>query len=192
MSLMHSLLFLRRLFFTAVLLAIPASGTGEPAPQPRSGWDLELLASAPEVRHPSVVCAAPDGRIFVAEDPMDISSPNAQVREGVSFASTRIALARSSPTSSTLSLGCSIWRASCTCCTTRGSKFSPTTKVWAAIQSRSSSKHCRSRGPVIGTITFRRISASRWMDSFTSQSATKGCTAQSVQMADAPTSMEAA
>ena len=82
MSLMHSLLFLRRLFFTAVLLAIPASGTGEPAPQPRSGWDLELLASAPEVRHPSVVCAAPDGRIFVAEDPMDISSPNAQVREG--------------------------------------------------------------------------------------------------------------
>lgn len=34
---------------------------------------MELLLEAPALRHPSVVCAAPDGRIFVAEDPMDIT-----------------------------------------------------------------------------------------------------------------------
>ena len=45
------------------------------APITRAPWRLELIASAPDIRHPSVVCAAPDGRIFVAEDPMDISAP---------------------------------------------------------------------------------------------------------------------
>src|SRR5215510_8502481 len=51
-------------------------------PEPRDGWTIQLVAEAPQVRHPSVVCAAPDGRVFVAEDPMDISSPHAHVQEG--------------------------------------------------------------------------------------------------------------
>jgi putative heme-binding domain-containing protein len=33
---------------------------------------MELIAEAPQVNHPTVVCTAPDGRVFVAEDPMDI------------------------------------------------------------------------------------------------------------------------
>ena len=45
------------------------------APVAPEGWTVELVAKAPELRHPTVVCAAPDGRIFVAEDPMDISAP---------------------------------------------------------------------------------------------------------------------
>ena len=54
-----------------------------PAPdlKPRPGWTVELLLQPPQLRHPSVVCSAPDGRIFVAEDPMDISAP-AQAAEG--------------------------------------------------------------------------------------------------------------
>jgi glucose/arabinose dehydrogenase len=51
-------------------------------PRAREGWTLQLIAEAPNVRHPSVVCAAPDGRVFVAEDPMDISSPHAHLEEG--------------------------------------------------------------------------------------------------------------
>lgn len=51
-------------------------------PQPREGWTMQLVAEAPTIRHPSVVCSAPDGRVFVAEDPMDISSTHAHVREG--------------------------------------------------------------------------------------------------------------
>lgn len=42
-------------------------------PEPVPGWRMELVAEAPRVNHPSVVCTAPDGRVFVAEDPMDIS-----------------------------------------------------------------------------------------------------------------------
>src|SRR3989442_1000453 len=51
-------------------------------PRPVAGWRMELLLSAPRLQHPSVVCTAPDGRIFVAEDPMDISSARADAAEG--------------------------------------------------------------------------------------------------------------
>ena len=34
-------------------------------------WKLEILAEKPAIHHPSVVFPAPDGRIFLAEDPMD-------------------------------------------------------------------------------------------------------------------------
>jgi putative membrane-bound dehydrogenase-like protein len=46
------------------------------------GWKLEVVASAPTIRHPSVVYCAPDGRVFVAEDPMDISAPSASLALG--------------------------------------------------------------------------------------------------------------
>src|SRR5829696_7072012 len=42
-------------------------------------WSIELVATAPQIKHPTVVCSAPDGRIFVAEDPMDISAPRADL-----------------------------------------------------------------------------------------------------------------
>ena len=45
-------------------------------------WSIELVASAPQIKHPSVVCSAPDGRVFVAEDPMDISAPRADLTLG--------------------------------------------------------------------------------------------------------------
>ena len=51
------------------------------APRPRPGWRISMVAGAPVVRHPSVVTCAPDGRVFVAEDPMDISRP-AHAAEG--------------------------------------------------------------------------------------------------------------
>ena len=35
-------------------------------------WKLDILASHPAIHHPSVICPAPDGRIFLAEDPMDM------------------------------------------------------------------------------------------------------------------------
>src|SRR5919108_666566 len=60
--------------------APPARRPTPPACPP--GWKLEVVASAPAVRHPSVVCCAPDGRVFVAEDPMDISLPSADAAQG--------------------------------------------------------------------------------------------------------------
>jgi putative heme-binding domain-containing protein len=37
-------------------------------------WKLEVIAEAPNFRHPSAVCVAPDGRVFVGQDPMDMAS----------------------------------------------------------------------------------------------------------------------
>src|SRR5712691_4083879 len=77
-------------FFKSI--AALASGAGVAAslhageiavmPQPAAGWRMELLLSTPKLRHPTVVCTAPDARIFVAEDPMDISTSRADAAEG--------------------------------------------------------------------------------------------------------------
>src|SRR5678816_3769837 len=40
------------------------------------------IRDRPRIRHPTVVTCAPDGRVFVAEDPMDISLPRADAAEG--------------------------------------------------------------------------------------------------------------
>src|SRR5262245_35557715 len=66
-----------RFLLAALLLtpaALPSAETG-PMPKPVPDWKIQLVATAPLVRHPSVVCTAPDGRVFVAEDPMDIRVP---------------------------------------------------------------------------------------------------------------------
>ncbi len=44
-------------------------------PTPPKDWKIEVVAQAPVVRHPSIVTCSPDGRVFVGEDPMDISAP---------------------------------------------------------------------------------------------------------------------
>jgi putative membrane-bound dehydrogenase-like protein len=59
-----------------------ASRAAEAHPQPAPGWTIELVAHAPQVSHPSVVATAPDGRVFVAEDPMDIRTAKASDRQG--------------------------------------------------------------------------------------------------------------
>lgn len=73
--------FLRNLLLILVPTLANAAEPPASAPTPPPGWRLELVASAPTVRHPSVVACAPDGRVFVAEDPMDIARP-ANVAEG--------------------------------------------------------------------------------------------------------------
>jgi len=45
-------------------------------PKAPPGWKVEVLARAPKIQHPSVVCCAPDGRIFVGEDPVDMHLPS--------------------------------------------------------------------------------------------------------------------
>ena len=64
----------------AVNAAPPGPGRRLPTPPP--GWTLEVVAEAPALRHPAAVCSAPDGRVFVAEDPMDISAPAAELPHG--------------------------------------------------------------------------------------------------------------
>jgi hypothetical protein len=68
--------------FLIIAIACTLSSLAASPPVPPPDWKIELIAKAPEVRHPTVVCAAPDGRVFVAEDPMDISTPRADAQDG--------------------------------------------------------------------------------------------------------------
>lgn len=73
---------MRRELVIAVTIAVAAAARGADLPTPPADWKLEVVAAAPKVRHPSVVCCAPDGRVFVAEDPMDIRTPSADAALG--------------------------------------------------------------------------------------------------------------
>ncbi len=69
-----------RAVLAAVLLLTAATATAADAPPnpelPKCppDWKVELVAAVPELKHPSVVCCAPDGRVFVGEDPMDMGN----------------------------------------------------------------------------------------------------------------------
>jgi putative heme-binding domain-containing protein len=65
-----------------LLLTAPNAFGASSLPEPGPNWRIELVAEAPRVQHPSVVACAPDGRVFIAEDPMDISLPKADAAEG--------------------------------------------------------------------------------------------------------------
>src|SRR5258706_4452048 len=39
-------------------------------------WKVEVMAEVPKLIHPSAVCVAPDGRVFVGQDPMDMGRPS--------------------------------------------------------------------------------------------------------------------
>jgi putative membrane-bound dehydrogenase-like protein len=67
---MKHLLALALLVLPAVALAQdPAAPKGPP------DWKVEVVLETPKVNYCSVVCCAPDGRIFLAEDPMDMIGP---------------------------------------------------------------------------------------------------------------------
>lgn len=68
--------------FICISLFFTSPAAAAPIPQPLPGWRMELVAESPDIKHPSVVACAPDGRVFVAEDPMDISLPKADSAEG--------------------------------------------------------------------------------------------------------------
>ena len=68
-------------YLVAATLMTVGAGIAAETPVPRKPWSMSLVAEAPRLRFPSVVACAPDGRVFVAEDPMDITRP-ANVAEG--------------------------------------------------------------------------------------------------------------
>ena len=53
----------------ALLLSLVAQDLPPKGPP---DWKVEVVAKYPDIKHPSVVTVAPDGRVFVAEDPMDM------------------------------------------------------------------------------------------------------------------------
>ena len=65
----------RRIFWAATLFVV-ASGVCEAAmPRVPDGFRIRLVAAVPAVQFPSQVATAPDGSLFVGEDPMDQVGP---------------------------------------------------------------------------------------------------------------------
>jgi len=55
----------------------PARGADVPLPLPKvaDSWAIERVAEAPQVLFPTAIVAAPDGTIYVGQDPMDMPGP---------------------------------------------------------------------------------------------------------------------
>src|SRR5690349_11855967 len=69
----------RRPLFGLVALALLATETpaAPPAPLPKvaDGWKIELVAQAPQIVFPTAAVAAPDGTLYLGQDPMDMPGP---------------------------------------------------------------------------------------------------------------------
>lgn len=63
-------------FLILALLAAPSFAQDPAAPKGPADWKVEVLFKHPQVNYCSVVCCAPDGRVFLAEDPMDMVGPS--------------------------------------------------------------------------------------------------------------------
>src|ERR1700687_1834001 len=68
---------MKRMLALCLSLLVSASlSAGESAaPKGLADWKSEVVAEQPTVNYCSVVCCAPDGRVFLAEDPMDMIGP---------------------------------------------------------------------------------------------------------------------
>src|SRR3954470_22417538 len=67
-----------RLLLAATLLSAAPflSAAEQELPYAPANWKVEVVAKPPQLIHPSVVTCAPDGRVFVAQDPIDMSLPS--------------------------------------------------------------------------------------------------------------------
>jgi putative heme-binding domain-containing protein len=76
----HALIF-------GLLFAIadrPASGADEGRlPRVADGWTIELVAKAPEIAYPTAVVVAPDGAVYLGQDPMDMPGPSTEPIDSV-------------------------------------------------------------------------------------------------------------
>ena len=64
------------LVISLVLIPFTMARAGDPAtPKGPADWKIEVVAEQRKVNYCSVVCCAPDGRVFLAEDPMDMIGP---------------------------------------------------------------------------------------------------------------------
>jgi putative heme-binding domain-containing protein len=62
-------------FLTGAFISSVIAQDNAGLPTVPADWKVETIIAAPQIHHPSVICAAPDGRIFVGEDPMDMPGP---------------------------------------------------------------------------------------------------------------------
>ena len=68
-------LLLFGLSFPAAAGSARAADGPAPLPKPADGWKIELITQAPEILFPTAAVAAPDGTLYLGQDPMDMPGP---------------------------------------------------------------------------------------------------------------------
>ena len=58
-----------------VILAASRAAAASDLPKPAEGWRIELVARAPEIAYPTAIVVAPDGTVYLGQDPMDMPGP---------------------------------------------------------------------------------------------------------------------
>ena len=53
----------------------PIAAGSRPLPKVAAGWRVEVVAEAPAILFPTAIVAAPDGTIYLGQDPMDMPGP---------------------------------------------------------------------------------------------------------------------
>ncbi|WZO97454.1 HEAT repeat domain-containing protein [Isosphaeraceae bacterium EP7] len=65
------------------LSAQARSADVQPLPAVAEGWKIELIEQAPQILYPTAVVAAPDGTVYLGQDPMDMPGPPTQPIDSV-------------------------------------------------------------------------------------------------------------
>ncbi len=63
--------------------SVAAEKPAPPLPAVAPGWQIELVAQAPDILYPTAICCAPDGTLFVAQDPMDMPGPVTEPNDSI-------------------------------------------------------------------------------------------------------------
>ncbi len=65
-------------------LTAALSGWGRPVPLKLApGWSIELIAEAPGIINPTAIVEAPDGTVYLGQDPMDMAGPPTEPADSV-------------------------------------------------------------------------------------------------------------
>lgn len=77
---MKTLTFFSRFGIVVLTTVFICSGlvfADEPAPTPKTArdWSIELVAQAPDIVFPTAIVVAPDGTVYLGQDPMDMPGP---------------------------------------------------------------------------------------------------------------------
>jgi hypothetical protein len=64
-----------RLLALLAPLCVLTLAAAEPLPKVPDGFKCEVVLEAPDIEAPTALCVAPNGDVYFAEDPMDMSGP---------------------------------------------------------------------------------------------------------------------
>ena len=85
-------------FVLGLIVSSAAASDLPPLPKVAEGWSIALAEQAPRIAYPTAIVVAPDGTIYLGQDPMNMPGP-VNLAIDSSWRSARMVQPESSPTS---------------------------------------------------------------------------------------------